>query len=364
MRHSRRSIGARALASSVVVLAFALTSCSRPPGAPSQEPPKAAGTGPITCSNSHTTTVKVGLPTRGLVLATYYAAQALGTFKDNGIEVKDLDVGSGNIPALLAGSEDIAVTNLTQVFALRDQERPVKAFASLAADNTTEIAISTEAWNRAGLTEQSDGTARAKALKNLKVATSSPGAGVDNTLLAIMKGSGLKESDVKRVAFEDGKTMLAAFEQGRVDALAWSAPTTTSAVVSGKGKMLFNLAKGDFPAIADTQYAVLAATESWLAEHRQTAGCVVLSLQQAYDRMVKDPDKVKELIRSLTGLSTIDDKTWNQAFADTYYVIKKSTPTLEADRVENMYKLQGVVKPLKQPASESYDNSIAEAVLR
>src|SRR5262249_62406962 len=77
-----------------------------------------------------------------------------------------------------------------------------------------------------------------KDLKGLKVGVSAPGSSTNMVINYVLAQGGLKPTDVAIIGVGQGGTVIAAMEQGKVDALSQTDPAMTMLGKEGKNKSI------------------------------------------------------------------------------------------------------------------------------
>lgn len=338
-------------------------------GAPASSTSSAeATTASTVCSPQHPRTIRVALTATGLVYTTYYLAVGLDAFQKYGVTIEPNLIGAGpDIAALLNGEEDVSLTAFSRVFTLRDKGQNVIAIGSIAPQFTGQLVISSSAWKAAGLSDSSSWQQKVKALRGLTIGSSAVGAGIDNVLVGLLEAGGVSPSSgVHRVAFKDGGPMLAAFSQGRLDAMIWSAPVTTEAILNDGGHMLFNFAQGDYPPMKGFQHAVVVSANSWIQnkDNAATAGCFLRALYAAWMTARGNSSKASAIVREqLPAFAQLPTAVWNRAWADSYPFIKVASPCINPKRAQVAWKVDKMSAPIARPVNSYFNDSIATAYL-
>jgi NitT/TauT family transport system substrate-binding protein len=201
------------LASSAV-LALIVTGCG------STTTPSSASN---TSTNSEATTPRVAIMVGGLekiIYLPYMLAERLGYYKEEGIIVTLVEESAGQDAeeALLAGQVDGAGGFYDHTIDLQSKGKYVEAVVTMADVPGEQLMVS----------ERLRGKVKTLAdLKGLTIGVT--GLGSSTNMLAsynVVKG-GNKESDYKPLPVGAGNTLIAAMQQGRIDAAVTSEPTAS-----------------------------------------------------------------------------------------------------------------------------------------
>ena len=154
-------------------------------------------------------------------------ARSLGYFKDEGLNVEWIDLGSGakGLQALVGGSADVVTGSYEHTIHM--QAKGV-SIISIAAHNEST-------GNAMGVSK-----AKAAAMKNgvpdLKgaiVGISGPGSSTDMFAKIVVENTGIKRDDVSYIAIGTSSAAVAALRGGKVDAVSNVDPVISELVNSG-----------------------------------------------------------------------------------------------------------------------------------
>ncbi|MDB5988972.1 MAG: Extracellular solute-binding protein family 3 [Herbaspirillum sp.] len=167
----------------------------------------------------------------GLFFLPTLLADHLGYFKDEGLHVQIIDLGSGGkaLEALVGGSVDVTSGAYDHTVQLQAKKIPLRAFVleGKLADYSLGI-VKGKAPNY-----QSP-----KDLKGLIIGVSSPGSGSDLFVKQVLALAGLKSSDVSLVNVGQAAGAVAAVRAGQLDAIANTDPVMSILEQAGNVRII------------------------------------------------------------------------------------------------------------------------------
>ncbi|BBB01346.1 hypothetical protein RVR_8715 [Actinacidiphila reveromycinica] len=145
----------------------------------------------------------------------FFAAQAQGFFKKNGLDVSETDIAGGDTATaaeLASKSLDVVIGNASEwIGDIAKKSISGKIIGEYTDQNYVIVA-------RKGITDVSQ-------LKGKTIGISSVGGGDQIYNLAVLSHSGIKSGDIKQLALGGTAARIGALESGRIDAT--ELPTTT-----------------------------------------------------------------------------------------------------------------------------------------
>jgi NitT/TauT family transport system substrate-binding protein len=168
--------------------------------------------------------------------ALYYLplvlTERLGYFKDeglSGLRVSDFAGGTRSLEAVVGGSADVVSGAYEHTINMQSRRQNFQAFVLAGAAPQISVAISSK------LAEKYKSP---KDLKGLKIGISAPGSSTNMVANYLLAQGGLKPSDVAFIGIGAGAGVIAAVEQGRVDAISQTDPAVTMLEKDGKVKLI------------------------------------------------------------------------------------------------------------------------------
>jgi NitT/TauT family transport system substrate-binding protein len=313
MSLQRRSRPVTAALSSVLLIAgLGLTACGN----------SAAG-----ASGGKTPTVTIGKAVDTIGFSTVDVAQAMGYFKDAGVNVKTtlLQGSSQATAALQGGSIQFATLSSTALLLAASQGVKLQAVTSLDHGVSVQI-VATKDWAaQHGITSTAPLAQRLKGLEGAKdAAISSTGTSV---LKLMMEQNGADSSKVDFVTVGSDAAGSAALGHGTLQVFVGSPPSTYYMADNADSQIVANAT--EVPSMKDMAYDILITDPSWASKNAKTATAVATALSRAENLMATDPDKVialeqkhfpsyskDELMQSLKQVQWTTNGTFTQPMWD------------------------------------------------
>ena len=168
--------------------------------------------------------------------ALYYLplvlTERLGYFKDEGLtnfKISDFAGGTRSLEAVVGGSADVVAGAYEHTINMQSRRQNFQAFVLYGGSPQISVAISSKL---------ADKYKSPKDLKGLKVGVSAPGSSTNMVVNYVLAQGGLKPTDVSIIGVGQGATVIAAIEQGRVDAVSQTDPAVTMLEKDGKVKVI------------------------------------------------------------------------------------------------------------------------------
>ena len=167
----------------------------------------------------------------GLFFLPTMVAEHLGYYKDEGLDVEIVDLGSGGkaLQALVGRSVDVTSGAYDHTVQLAAKNIDLQAFVLQAS--LADYAV--------GVVKKKAGSYRSpKDLKGMRVGISSPGAGSDMFLKLVLAKAGINPDDVSVINVGLSSGAVAAVRKGELDAIANNDPVMTVLEESGEVKVI------------------------------------------------------------------------------------------------------------------------------
>jgi len=167
--------------------------------------------------------------------ALYYLpltiTERLGYFKDEGLAVRISDFAGGtrSLEAVVGGSADVVSGAYEHTINMQSKKLHFQAFVLAGACPQISVAI---------VSSKAASYKSPRDLKGLKVGISAPGSSTNMVVNYLAAKGGLKPSDFSVIGVGAGSTVIAAVEQGKVDALSQTDPVMTILEKEGKIKVV------------------------------------------------------------------------------------------------------------------------------
>lgn len=310
------------------------------------------------------TKVTLAFPSEGFLYVPIYVAQKQGYFAEEGLNVEVIVFQKGGSAALTAvlGRDADAYVGLPAVAVrARSKGQNVQAFAAVQTQFGSTVVIDGESARKAGVSAASPISARAQALKGLKIGVTGPGSTTDMLVRYLAKDAGLNpDKDFTIMPIGGAPNMLAAFSQGSINGFSLSPPTITTAAKQG-GFVLMDLAKGEYKPLDGFLFTAMIAREDWLSSNKATAEKLVRAIWKAEHLIASEPDKARESVRPYFAHTdaAIFDAAWTASLPS-----YPATPRIEKDGVEKNISFMNAVEndPVTLDPQQVYTNTIVDAV--
>ena len=303
--------------------------------------------------------LRYGIASISFVYAPLYIAEDQGFFKQEGVSVEAVQLGgsSAAASATISGSVNFYV-GLPQTAALAiARGEKLAAFAMIAKEYGSDIVVSKEVAARLRLTDSMPAEERLNALKGLKVAGWAPGGSPDMLIRFIAARKGWNpERDLTILPIGPSGPMLAAFDNKRIDAFAFSAPTSLQAVEKMGAFLLYSGAKGEWAPLKNQPYMCLMGNADWLVNNKEAAGAVYRALGKAMDFMRQHPEAAKALIRK--RLSSFDDAAFEGGYRDVPRLLPDSPKVGAAEAMMIKDFVETINPSIKVPAERLVNEDI------
>lgn len=280
-------------------------------------------------------TVNLVQGSSGMVWMPILVARQMKYFEAEGLDVNYVIAGGGAKAAqtLVTGAAEFAATTMTDAINARRQGADVRVIAPLHRQYPTDCVIRTDIAKRLGIVSTSPVMDRIKAMRNLKIGLGGQGSPADQLVIWLAKKGGLDPSrDVQRISLGAEQAVMAAFQNGAIDAFCYGPPASTHAVMSGNGMFLFHIVGGpDLPEISRFPNAVLVTSERYMKAHPDIVERVARGYVRAISFMQGDPQKVSSAIKPL--FSTMESAIFDSSFTSARAGFP-SNPTLESKDVQ------------------------------
>jgi NitT/TauT family transport system substrate-binding protein len=300
--------------------------------------------------------------TTGFLYLPSYVAEQAGFYEEQGLDVsiKDLGGGSENVAAVVSGSADVALTAYSSIVTAREEGAAVVAIDSLMNQYASNVVISQEAADAAGVDESSSPEEKIRALEGLKLGITSPGSGTDQLFRYLFAQEGMDAGeDAELLSIGTGSSMIAAFNTGQIDGFSLSSPTSDQAEADG-GVMLFDLSGGEYEPLDPFLYIVAVANSRTLGDDARVLTCFSRAIAQALELIEQDPEAAKEAARP--AFSEIDEALYDEAF-ERNLAAYPANPVIQEDEAQKVVDfVAGFEDGLEEASVETTVNTnLAEA---
>lgn len=315
------------------------------------------------CGSSGTTnstdsmTLKVAQVNKSIFFFPLYVALQENFIKEQGLTLDpatppSLGSGSKLATALEAGSIDIGVGGITDVFTISRVDAYVKIIGAVTNAFLIDVVVSKRFEQQTHLRATSPLAEKVKALVGKKVGISAPNSATDALLTFLFRQQGLDaQKDVVKVNVgADIATDLAALQSGRIDAVAVSAPGGEEAEAQGFGDTFISPVRGDVPSMQGQLFGVAYAKQNVINAKPKAVQAFIRAIAQAETFIQNHPDQTTALLGKYLKL---DQKTLNISWSAT----KSSIPLtpqidLEAYDTANQFHVKAGLIAIALPYND------------
>ncbi|PRX28385.1 NitT/TauT family transport system substrate-binding protein [Paraburkholderia sp. BL18I3N2] len=216
-----------------------------------------------------------GLP--GLYYLPVLAAQQLGYFKDEGLDVtlEDFAGGSKALEAVVGGSADVGAGAFEHTLFMQEKGQHYRAFALMGRAPQIVVAV---------LKSKADQFKTLADFKGAKVGVSAPGSSTDLVLTVALRKAGVQRNEISAIGVGSGASVLAAVSGGQIDALSNVDPMITKLARSGAIKVLVDTrtVKGTQEVFGGTMpAATLYASDNFIQKYPKTTQALANAIVRA-----------------------------------------------------------------------------------
>lgn len=299
-----------------------------------------------------------------------YLAQAMGYFKQLGLDVENLPSNSGPraIAAVLSGDVNINLGAPASFIVARQAGADIVMFAGTSTEYGASVSATKKWVDAHKLTPQMTYKEKLNFIKGATVGITSPGGGADQIFRYIAAEAGVNpDRDNTLVSLGDSGAQLGAFSQNRIDLLAVSAPTSHVAVRDFGGMLMFNALGGEVASLHGYLGSGMAAQGAWLKKNSATMTKFVRAMQMSLDIM-HDPARTAEAREAVRKFRypQIDAEFFAFMWTDLIASAPK-TPEVTRDKVQMLIDFNNRFAKDKLPPTAgdgAYTNEFVEAALK
>ncbi|MGH3440566.1 MAG: ABC transporter substrate-binding protein [Nitriliruptorales bacterium] len=250
------------------------------------------------------TDVRVTQAVVSLAFLPIYVARSQGFFEDQGLSVEQIVTAGGgpDLQALLSGDAEFnAGAGNYQINAFREGQA-VENVYNYMNRSIINVVMSTEAAEAAGVDADSPLDKKLAALEGLTIGVTRPGSLTDATARFLVQQAGLDpDSDVQIIGVGGGAAIVAALQQGQVEAIVISSPISEQAA-SQAGIMLINNAAGAVGALDPFMMENIYVRPDFAEENPNTVAAFVRAIEAANAWAAeRSPEEIADAVASDFG---------------------------------------------------------------
>jgi NitT/TauT family transport system substrate-binding protein len=238
--------------------------------------------------------LRVGILTIG-DLIPFWAARERGFFREEGLEVEEVEMAGGAAiqPAVVSGDLDLGWSNVVSVVLAKAENLEFEFFgggAFLGPGHYENQAIMVETGSSIAEPEQLEGkTIGVNTLNNIN----------HLSIQAYLDGEGVDPDSVEFLELGTPNT-IEALAGGRVDAVAANEPFVTIGLETGSAKTLVS---NPFSPFGEEPFlAGFMSTPQWLEENPKTAAAFSRAVDKGMTWVEENPEEANRLLIEITGI--------------------------------------------------------------
>ena len=293
---------------------------------------------------------------QGLFFMTPYLAVDGGFFKQQGLDITILDVGSGTRQAasILGGSAEMSTLGIEQNMQADARGGSLVAVSSCFNAFPMSVVLSHQAVQKNGFTPGLSLDDKVKRLHGLRLGISSPGSSTEEFVRTLFLARGMNpEKEVSLQPVGGGAPMLAALEAGGIDGFVWGPPFSTAAVTKDNATVVIDAMTGEVPEFTNYAYLCLSTSRQTLETKRPLLLSAVRAFAATMTFAHTQSDKAAATIRH--RFSEMDDSVYRTAF-DLFVKGVPMVPNIEEARYNKTLSTLNV--SLKPPLSVAYSQVV------
>lgn len=301
------------------------------------------------------TKATVALGGDGLQFSLQHLALGGGFYKEEGLDVGVVDVGSGprQAAALMGGSSEFTSLGFIHVLKSISQGGTLVAIAPSLNLLDIQLVLGNDALQKTGITMAMPLDEKVKKLKGLKLAITTPGSTTDTWLRSLLKVRGLDaDKDVIVQPVAGGTPMLAALSKKATEGFVWGAPQSHEAVQQGVGKIVVDPFNETIPEIVGVPYTVIITSRDTLKNKPEVLRAAVRALTKAMKFAHDKPDEARAILHK--DFPEIQEPILEKAWKD-YGKAIPTSPIITPEQVAKTQAWLNLTQP--KPINLSYETA-------
>lgn len=297
------------------------------------------------------------IPSLSANQALGFIASKAGIFRQNGLDVKSVNAGSGAlaVAALVSGSGQFTITGGADLFGAEQKGQHLQVRAKAMTGQATQLDLTNAAVKKIEVSPSAPLAQRIKALGGLTIA--SPSAASSWTAQA--KKAAATEGATLKFTYIQPPDMAAAIKQNGIDGIVAAPPFTTDPVFAKTGVVWLSGPAQTFPGGYDnSNYGdpLVATTQSYAQSNPSVVKAFTKSILQAGAFAAANPSAAGADLKAAT-FRTMANAEWQQVWTATLPLLK--TPAVTLAELKTTLQLDGFGS---LNASDLYPASILTAV--
>lgn len=239
----------------------------------------------------------MALPADVMQFLGIYAAQDLGFWKQEGLDVKTVFIaGVGSFNAVVSGSADFSVSSAVALTRAAAHGQRMLAVANMIDKPVWSIVVSKEVAAAGHFDPKAALSARARLMQGKKMGIDAVNSVVHAYLRAIAKSGGLDPESVVVAPLQPADT-LAAFSRHALDGFVAGTPWPQQVLEDGTGVVIASPTMGDPDWIAPNGSGVIVTRPQFCVEHRSICVKMGHGLVAGAQFIHEKPDEALALMR-------------------------------------------------------------------
>jgi NitT/TauT family transport system substrate-binding protein len=305
-------------------------------------------------------TIAVGGAATDLDKLTYGIALSKGFFKEEGLDVTNIDMYSGSkaLQALAGGSVDAVEGAYEGTLRLQPQGLTLTCMGVFAHyPGVVMMALKGKGSPVHTLAD----------LKGKKIGVTAPGSLTQTFAVALMRGAGLQSTDASYIAVGVGASALAAAQSGEIDVLVNVDPTVEMLRRSGQGRILVDgrIAAGSRQAFGGPYpNGCILAPASFIQKYPRTAQALTNGIVHAMKFL--QTASVDEIVKSVPRSYYQDEGVYRDALKNNLELVRWDglmTPQISQTVLDGISLLDPKFKTAKIDFSKTYNNDLTRHAL-
>jgi len=251
-----------------------------------------------------------------------YVAEHAGFFIAEGVDLKTITASTAQAGLAAVSSGNASYYLSTPAAGARSAAQGAKMLncGALLAQNPTNFVVSAEVAKKHNLTNVNAMSVydRVHLLKGLRIAAHTAGASPNITLRFMLRQSGINPDTEVQILPLVGNAILAAMEQKRIDAIAYSSPLADTAVAKYGAKVLISLADGDYRPLAGMLSITMVCNAEWAKS--EAAAATLRAIWRAMRLIQSDPVAARAAAKK--AFPKLEDGIFDMA----YEINRKAVP--------------------------------------
>lgn len=277
----------------------------------------------------------VSIPTPSMIFAYVHVADALGFWREQGLNVKQVYApGIAATNVVLSGSAQLGHNTGGTVVRANARGGDLVALANTVERPLVEIVVRKDVAERLMLNMQSPTAERARALKGLTIAVNGLNTIIHGYLSYSVKKAGLDPAKDIVVTPMEATAMVAALRSKQIDAFTFASPYTSTAIQEGLAVKWISAVEGDYPELVPFGYNLVVAKKGYCPANEVTCRKFMAGLNKALAYMFDNREETLKILR--TRFDKMDPALVAASFED----LLKATPRVGRVDIKAMENAQ------------------------